>query len=417
MANIYKKYNEKDYLYNSFKTKIYPTSEQKEYFENCFGISRFAYNWFIYTRENNYKKGINKTPNQLFKEFMDMKNNNKEYEFLKNINSKIIKAALLDAKTAYENWFNEQNRKPKYKTKKDYIKSFNSERVYIKYSNSFKKFEKYFDGYHFYIGGGENLKFGVNKDNPTSRIHGLFIKTSEKIDFLSKYDINKITISFNGNSYFASFQYKRPINSNLYCDHKNNIVGIDLGLKTYATQSDGKIAKFPKRKILKLEKKIEKMQRILSHKRLLHEKKYGKKSNVPYSNNYYRVKTKLNKYFNKIKYIRNDFIEKYTTWLCKNYKIIKVENLNILGMIKNHRMAKSIYRVSWGFFKLRLHQKSNKYNNKIIEIDRFYPSSKICSSCGNKIKKISLGTRTYICKKCGLVIDRDLNAAINIAKF
>ena len=119
MANIYKKYNEKDYLYNSFKTKIYPTSEQKEYFENCFGISRFAYNWFIYTRENNYKKGINKTPNQLFKEFMDMKNNNKEYEFLKNINSKIIKAALLNAKTAYENWFNEQNRKPKYKTKKD----------------------------------------------------------------------------------------------------------------------------------------------------------------------------------------------------------------------------------------------------------------------------------------------------------
>ena len=95
------------------------TSEQKEYFENCFGISRFAYNWFIYTRENNYKKGINKIPNQLFKDFMDMKNNNKEYEFLKNINSKIIKAALLNAKTAYENWFNEQNRKPKYKTKKE----------------------------------------------------------------------------------------------------------------------------------------------------------------------------------------------------------------------------------------------------------------------------------------------------------
>ncbi len=178
-------------------------------------------------------------------------------------------------------------------------------------------------------------------------------------------------------------------------------MGIDLGLKTFAIQSDGKISKLPKQKIIKIEKRIKKLNQILS------KKKKG-------SNNYNKVKIKLNKCYNKITNIRKDFLNKYTTWLCKNYKEIHIEDLNITSMLKNKRLAKSISRSNFYEFRKQLEYKSNFYNNEIVLVDRWYASSKICHQCGNKKKSLKLSDRIYMCEICGYIEDRDLNAALNI---
>ncbi len=248
--------------------------------------------------------------------------------------------------------------------------------------------EKYND-YIFYIAGGDNIKRGK----------GFYIKTSENISFLKNKKIFQITISYDKLNYYVSFSYKEEKN-NIYNDYEKDIVGIDLGLKTFAVQSDNRISKIPKQKILKLEKRINKLNQILSEK----EKD---------SNNYNKVRTKLNKCYKKITFIMNDFLHKYTTWLCKTYKVIKIEDLNISGMLKNKRLAKSIARCCFYNFRSFLEYKSKFYNNNLIIIDRYYPSSKRCHCCGNIKKDLKLSDRIYKCS-CGYENDRDLNAALNI---
>ena len=231
-------------------------------------------------------------------------------------------------------------------------------------------------------------------------MEGYFIKTSEDISFLKDKQIFQITILYDKLNYYVSFQYK-DLKENEYNNHNYDKVGIDVGLKTFAVQSDNKISKLPKRKIIKIEKRINKLNKILS------KKQKG-------SNNYNKVRIKLNKCYKRITNIRRDFLNKYTTWLCKNYKEIHIENLNINGMLKNHKMAKAISRSSFDKFKWKLEYKSKFYDNKIVLVDTWYASSKICHCCGNKKKSLKLSDRVYVCDKCGYIQDRDLNAALNI---
>ena len=402
-----KKYNPDDYIYESFKTKIYPTKEQKKYFHKCFGISKLAYNWFLYTKENNYRNNIKKSFKQMVKDFSNLKNT--IYPFLDSVNMKVYKVALENANKAYENYF--KNRAffnhPKYKSKKENVKTFGSERVIVHSNNYMHK--RILNGYNFYIGGPSN----------SQKRNGFFIKTSESIDHLKQDQLFKVVISYDGNDYFASFEYKYLKPELKYNDHKNELVGIDLGLKIYSTQSDGKIAIFPKKRIIYLEEKAKKFQKIMSKKIECYKKNHNGEYDKTgfYSNNYQKVKAKFNKCNTKIKNIRNDFLNKYTTRLCKNYKTIKIEDLNIRNMLKNHKLAKAISRSAWYTFRMMLNYKSEKYNNNIIVVDRFFASSKICSKCGTKTKKMPLNIRIFICPKCGLIIDRDFNAAINIANF
>jgi putative transposase len=184
-------------------------------------------------------------------------------------------------------------------------------------------------------------------------------------------------------------------------NHSKSTIGIDLGLKIYATQSDGLITEFPKQRIITLENKIKKLQQILSNKQ------YN-------SNNYKKLLKKLNKLYKKIHNITFNFLNKYTTWLCKTYSEIHIENLNIQSMLKNHRMSKAIQRSCFYTFRNMLEYKSKLYNCNLIIIDRYFASSKICHNCGNKKQKLKLSDRIYKCDKCGYEEDRDLNAALNI---
>ena len=378
-------------VYKGFKTKIYPNKEQIEYFNECFGISRFAYNWYIEKMKYNYENGIKQNFNNLRKEFQRLKYAD-EYKWLQNTNVRVINSALGNANDAFKRFFNKQCNYPKFKSKKYNKRSFSSDSCSI-YPTAiqFNNKRHLFNGKCFYIGG---------KLSKPGTVNGYFIKTAEDISFLKDKQIYLITISYDGINYYASFSYKYE-NNNIYNNHIEDIVGIDLGLKTYAVQSDNRITKFPKQRVLKLEQKIRRLNQIMS------KKEKGSK-------NYNKVRTKLNKCYKKIHNITLDFLHKYTTYLCKTYKTIKIEDLNISGMLKNHKLARSISRSYFYTFRSMLEYKSKWYNNKLIIIDRFYPSSKTCHCCGNIKKDLKLSDRIYKCNKCDIVIDRDLNAALNI---
>lgn len=373
-------------VYKTFKTKIYPSNNQIEYFNKCFNVSRYVYNWCLNLKETSFQ---NETPmkwSEINTEFMKHRPG-----FVLEVNSRVYRQAIANLKFAYKSWFEKKTEKPKFKKKKNTIKSFSYDGRYI-----------IEDDFKFYICGANAKKGGDHKSKSYLK-NGYVIKTSENISHLKDKVKTQITISFDGINYYASFMYKEKIN-HIYNNHKYNIVGIDLGFKTFAVQSDNKFINMRKNKIIKLENKIKKLQSIMDRK------KYN-------SNNYKKVKAKLNKCYNKIHYIKFDFLHKYSTWLCKNYKIIKIEDLNLEEMKKNKVIAKCINRSGINYFLGMLDYKSKIYNNDIIIIDRWYASSKICHNCGTKNKNLKLSDRIYICNNCGYVINRDLNAALNIRDF
>lgn len=370
-------------MHRGFKTKIYPTEEQKKYFDKCFGVARFAYNWYLEKNKHYFELGIKKKIKEYLKEFNSQRTF--EFPFVLKVNNRVYGFGIRNANIALERFFKKTSKYPKFKTKKDHIQSFQTDRYLLLDSNI------------FHIAKANKIGGCGNDLSKT----GYQIKTSEDISFLKGKNVFKITISFNGNEYFAGFSYN---DNTVFKNNKKKTIGIDLGIKTFATQSDNRISKLPKQKIIKLEKKINVLQRVLSKKQ-------------KDSNNYKKARIKLNKYYRKITNIRQDFLHKYTTWLAKNYKTIKIEDLNIQGMLKNRRLAKAIARNNFSDFRNKLTYKCSWYDSSLVIVDRFFASSKTCSQCGNKKEILKLSERIYVCKKCGLTIDRDLNAAINIANW
>ncbi len=270
--------------------------------------------------------------------------------------------------------------KPRLKSKKHDKKRFKTDR--IKFSNQ---------GFYLTAGGPKDGKS-----------HRLLFKTHEQLGFLKKKQVAEAIISESQGNYYLAVSYK--INSNMsYHKFPSKTVGIDLGIKCFATQSDGKKTFLPK-KLKKLEKRVSRQQRILS------AKQKG-------SRNHMRAKTKLQKTYQDISNIKKDFLHKYTTWLCKNYEYIAIEKLRVNNMVKNKRLSKDISRGNFYSFRKILEYKTKKFNSKLVVAEQFYPSSKLCSNCGVKKKVLLLSERTYSCDACGYIIDRDLNAALNLEKL
>ena len=185
-----------------------------------------------------------------------------------------------------------------------------------------------------------------------------------------------------------------------YVEEINNAIGIDLGLKSFAVTSDAEIIENPKF-YRKAEKKLTKIQR--SHSR----KQKG-------SSNREKVRVKLAKTHKIITNQRKDFCNQVASSIAKNNDLIAIEDLNVKGMMKNHNLAKSVADVSWGQFISALKWQAHKRGKYLVEINRWYPSSKTCSCCGGHKADLTLTDRVYVCPDCGFEIDRDLNAAINI---
>jgi len=264
------------------------------------------------------------------------------------------------------------------------------------------------------------------KINLTKNLNSLKFKTSEKYNkyFLeNKENIKSITISKNKSGvYHAAILFNSPeriLNKNIN-EPINDIVGLDVGIKTFIVSSTG--AKFENLKLYKnSEKKIKKLQKQLAKKKriktgeFVYSKKWKKDVEVTkLSNNGEKAKLKLAKVYEKINNQKLNYIHNITTQLVRENQTIVIEDLNVKGMIKNHNLAKSISDLSIHETFRQLKYKSEWYGRNLIQIDRWFPSSKKCSHCGYIYKGLTLNERTWVCPQCGQVHDRDANASLNI---
>ena len=362
-----------------YKFRIYPTLEQVIFFLKNFGCVRKIHNLMLDDRKKAYEEykstGI-KTKYPTPAKYKE------EYSYLKEVDSLALANAQLNLEKAFKNFLkNKDFGFPRYKCKSNPVQSYttnNQNTIYIK--DSYIKLPK--------------LKSLVK------------IKLHRKI----KGIIKSVTISKNSlDHYFVSILCEEEIEE---LPKTNKNIGIDLGIKEFATMSD--CTKVENLKLTKeYEKKLKREQRKLSKRCKLAKDSDKKLSD---SKNYQKQKKKVAKIHNKIRNKRKDFVNKLSTKIINNHDIICIEDLNIKGMLKNHKLAKSISDVSWSEFVRQLEYKANWYGRKIVKVPTFYPSSKTCSSCGNIKETLTLSERIYYCECCGLEIDRDYNASINILR-
>ena len=294
----------------------------------------------------------------------------KQKSWLKEVDSVSLQQSLRDLDSAYQNFFSGKSKYPKFKQKDG--------------KNSYRT--------------NSNIKIS-NRYITVPKLGMLRFRDNYNLEDKNILKIYNVTISKT-----SSGKYYASISSEVYipCFEKTNQnVGIDLGLKDFAIFSNGK--KIDNPRILEhLEVKYRRLSKSLSRK-------------VKGSANYQKARLKLARFHEYIVNIRKDFLHKLSTSIVKSYDIICIENLNISGLMKNHKLAKSFQDVSLYEFIRQLEYKAKWYGKTLSKIDRFYPSSQLCSSCGHKKKEVkNLNIREWACPRCGTHHDRDVNSAINI---
>jgi putative transposase len=355
-------------MLKSYKYKIIPDEEQKVLLNKHFGSIRFIYNYFLNERKREYetnKQTINYYDNA--KSLTELKKQ-EEYSWLNEINSQSLQASLKNLDDAYNGFFKKRTKFPKFKSKHT--------------KNSFKVPQAV---------KIENGKLKIRKfKNP---IDIILHRTFSGI-------IKQCTISKTPtDEYFVSILVETEHQK---LEKTGKSIGIDLGLKDFVITSDGykyKNNRYTKR----YQTRLKKAQQHLSRK------KKG-------SNRYQNQKLKVAKLHKKIANSRLDNLHKVSTELIKKYDTIILEDLNIKGMIKNHKLAKHIADVSWSKFIELLTYKAEWNDKQIVKIDRFFPSSKTCNCCGYINQNLKLDMREWTCPSCNTKLDRDLNASKNILK-
>ncbi len=352
----------------SFKIRIYPNSEQKVLLEKTFGANRFIYNYFLNLNSKLYEfYKINLNFAKSCKALTELK---KQKPWLKQVDCVSLQQTLRDLDNAYQNFFISKSNYPNFKKKQN--------------KNSYRT---------------THIKIN-NRYITIPKVGMLRYRDNYKLEECNISKIYNVTISKTpSGNYYASISAEVDI---IAFEKTNRSCGIDLGLKDFLIFDTGEKINNPK--ILKnLEKKYRKLAKAVSRK-------------VYDSNNYKKARIKLAKFHEKVANIRKDFLHKLSTQLIKEYDIICIEDLCFKAFMRTDK-AKSFQDVAQSEFVRMLEYKANWYGKTISKIDRFYPSSQLCSECGYKNPDLkNLDIREYDCPECGTHHDRDINAAINILR-
>lgn len=353
-------------MLKAFKYRLYPTPEQSVLLNKHIGASRFVYNLALETKQMAWAGNrVNLNCFDLIKQLPDLK---KECEWLKEINSQSLQQPIRNLDNAFTRFFKGQGSFPKFKKKSS--------------------------------GGSFNVPQNVSLENGKLIIP----KFKKGIDIVLhrpiKGEIRQATISKTPTGkYFVSILCETgETNKPKATIKENTSVGIDLGIKTFLVTSDGEHFENPKF----LRNSLSKLKFV--------QRKFSKHKGK-------RTKNKLAKLHEKVANQRKDFLHKTSSKLISDNQTICIEDLNINGMLANHKLALSISDCGWSMFVNMLEYKADWYGKNILKIGRFEPSSKLCSCCGSVNKELTLKDREWTCSSCNTLLDRDINASINIKNF
>lgn len=393
-------------MYLTKRIRLLPTAEQEKLFWKSAGIARWSYNFFLSYNQEKYNEYLEDNTKEKFisecnvRKYINNVLKNTTHPWLKEVGSNVIKMGVMDANNALKRFFNKISGYPKYKSRKKSKPSF-----YVNY----ERLKKTQNGFR-----GEKLG-EVKTREPLSKI----LKDQKYVNPRIAYD---------GKFWYLSVGYETEQKQVKLTNEK---IGIDLGLKDLAIVSnkDNSYSKKYKNinkgyRIKLLEKRLKRAQRKLSRKILNNIESYDE-NRVPIYIRPLKDCKNIQKQihivqilYRKLTNIRNNYINQVTTEIVKTKpsKIV-LENLNVKGLMKNKHVSKQIADSKWYEFKRQILYKAELYGIEVVLADRFYPSSKTCSYCGNYKKDLKLKDRIYICNECGLIIDRDINAAINLANY
>lgn len=375
-------------MQKSFKTEINPTDEQKLKIRRTIGTCRYVYNFYLDQNRKRYEKGEKFMSGKSFSVWLNNEYlpQNPEYAWIKEVSSKSVKRSLENACTAFSRFFKGQSHFPRYKKKNK-----------------------------------SNVKMYFVKNNRTDCFcerHRVNIPTLGWVRIKEKgylpttkdgYVIKSGTVSMRAGRYYVSVLVEVPDPPKE--ENRNEGIGIDLGIKSFAVLSDGTVYQNINKsaKIKKLEKQLRREQRSLS-------RKYEnlKKGEPTQKANIRKQKLKVQKLHQRLENIRTDYINKTISEIVKTKPShITVEDLNVSGMMKNRHLSKAVASQKFYEFRTKLKTKCEEFGIELRIVSRWYPSSKTCHCCGHIKKDLKLSDRVYRCA-CGYIEDRDFNAALNL---
>lgn len=368
-------------MLRAVKIRLYPNRTQTEQFNKLLGCYRFVYNQCLARKINSYKEtGTSENLSTLGKFVHHKLLKDDNFIWLREQNTKVLKQAVNDMLSAYKNFFERHTGYPKFKSKHDNKQSCRFELGAISKRNDYTT-------YKLSLANIRNIKFRCNK---------------KSAEYLQKYkqNIKQATLSkLPCGEYYLSILVDGSLTHKGLKDTDKS-VGIDLGIKDFVITSEGEV--FENLHFKKCQSnKIKKLQRQISRK----EKG---------SNNRNKARIKLAKEYKKISDKKQYYLHQVTNTLINENQVICMEDLNVKGMLRNHKLAESIQEMNFGEFRRMLEYKAKWYGRTVVYVDKFYPSSKTCNHCGYIKKDLKLSDRQWVCPVCGKIIERDYNAACNI---